>query len=665
MAKDQVQFIKEELGELIKELDLVEKKVYDTQLKNAKNQSNLIYDVLVNKNAFKIEDLLSQLAKKYAVKSELNPEPMLPEIKKFPLKYCLQNAIIPIGESDTEIEFGICIPNSLNVLKNLSIMIGKKTSAKFIPPDYIFESILQKHIHSKVNVSKSDLVEDKKAATEDNDQPQKIEVELEVEEDNLVQKKDEEIEIKVPEENDEILKSGDILDMSELQNDKSKTKKTTTKTSETEPPIIELNLPDEENKVIEKKEPNEVKKEVEKETEQIVADITGDVVSVVDKMLSEAVIDGTSDIHIETFKDISQIRFRSGGTLLVQDQYKTFIKKNYNAVIARIKILANLDIAERRLPQDGKISYTAEDDTEVDFRISILPTSLGERVVIRILNSSSLAVSISAIGFTKNQEKEFISAVSAPQGMVLVTGPTGSGKSTTLYGAMNYLNEPDVNILTAEDPVEYTMAGISQVQIREDIGLSFANALRSFLRQDPEIILVGEIRDAETADIASKAALTGHLVLSTLHTNSAVGAISRLINMGLPAYLVASSLTAIIAQRLVRVNCESCKTEIKKDNAEVKEFIQAYNISASATLMKGDGCKKCGKTGYKGRKGVHEILTISPEIETAITEKKSDQEIIEIAKKNSFMSLAESAVRFVEDGTLSVEEYLRVIPQDD
>jgi len=665
VAKDQVQFIKEELGELIKELDLVEKKVYDTQLKNAKNQSNLIYDVLVNKNAFKIEDLLSQLAKKYAVKSELNPEPMLPEIKKFPLKYCLQNAIIPIGESDTEIEFGICIPNSLNVLKNLSIMIGKKTSAKFIPPDYIFESILQKHIHSKVNVSKSDLVEDKKTVTEDNDQPQKIEVELEVEEDNLVQKKDAEIEIKVPEENDEILKSGDILDMSELQNDKSKTKKTTTKTSETEPPIIELNLPDEENKVIEKKEPNEVKKEVEKETEQIVADITGDVVSVVDKILSEAVINGTSDIHIETFKEISQIRFRSGGTLLVQDQYKTFIKKNYNAVIARIKILANLDIAERRLPQDGKISYTAEDDTEVDFRISILPTSLGERVVIRILNSSSLAVSISAIGFTKNQEKEFISAVSAPQGMVLVTGPTGSGKSTTLYGAMNYLNEPDVNILTAEDPVEYTMAGISQVQIREEIGLSFANALRSFLRQDPEIILVGEIRDAETADIASKAALTGHLVLSTLHTNSAVGAISRLINMGLPAYLVASSLTAIIAQRLVRVNCESCKTEIKKDNAEVKEFIQAYNISASATLMKGDGCKKCGKTGYKGRKGVHEILTISPEIETAITEKKSDQEIIEIAKKNSFMSLAESAVRFVEDGTLSVEEYLRVIPQDD
>jgi len=632
VAKDQVQFIKEELGELIKELDLVDKKVYDTQLKNAKNQNKLIYDVLVNKNAFKIEDLLSQLAKKYKVKSELNPEPMLPEIKKFPLKYCLQNAIIPIGESETEIEFGICIPNSLNVLKNLSIMIGKKTSAKFIPPDYIFEAILQKHIHTKVNVTKSDLIEDEKIETTDNDQPKKIELELEEAEDNLGYKKDEEIELKVP---------------------------------ETEPPIIELNLPDEENKVIEKKEPNEVKKEIEKETEQIVADITGDVVSVVDKMLSEAVIDGTSDVHIEKFKDFAQIRFRNGGTLLAQSQYKSFIEKNYNAVIARIKILANLDIAERRLPQDGKISYIANDDTEVDFRISILPTSLGERVVIRILNSSSLAVTISAIGFTKNQEKEFISAVSAPQGMVLVTGPTGSGKSTTLYGAMNFLNQPDVNILTAEDPVEYTMAGISQVQIKEDIGLTFASALRSFLRQDPEIILVGEIRDAETADIASKAALTGHLVLSTLHTNSAVGAISRLVNMGLPAYLVSSALAAVIAQRLVRVNCESCKIEIKKDTAEVKDFIKSYNISATAKLMKGKGCKVCNQTGYKGRMGVHEVLTISPEIEVAITENKSDQEIIEIAKKNSFMSLAESAVRFVEDGTLSVEEYLRVIPQDD
>ena len=665
MAKDQVQFIKEELGDLIKEFDLVENKLYESELANAKNIGDSIYDVLLKKNVFKIEDLLSKLSKKYALKSELNPEPILPEIKKFPLKYCLQNAIIPIGNSAKEIEFGICIPNSLNVLKNLSIMIGKKTSAKFIPPDYIFESILQKHIHTKADISKSDLIEEEKISTKDNDQTKKIDLVLEDMEVKLVHKDEEILDLEALGKNDKKEKNEDILDMSELSKDTSKRKKSATKIPKTEPPFIELNLLDEERKVINGKKLKQEKENNKKENDKIAGDISGDVVSVVDQMLSEAVMNGTSDIHIEIFKDIAQIRFRSGGTLLVQNQYKSFIAKNYNAVIARIKILANLDIAERRLPQDGKISYIAKDDTEVDFRISILPTSLGERVVIRILNSSSLAVTISAIGFTKKQENEFTSAVSAPQGMVLVTGPTGSGKSTTLYGAMNFLNEPDVNILTAEDPVEYTMAGISQVQIREEIGLTFANALRSFLRQDPEIILVGEIRDTETADIASKAALTGHLVLSTLHTNSAVGAISRLINMGLPAYLVSSALTAIVAQRLVRVNCENCKIQIDKDNSEIKDFIDTFNINPSANLMKGDGCKDCNQTGYKGRKGVHEILTISPEVEAAITEKRSDQEILEIAKKNSFVSLAQSSVRFVEDGTLSVEEYLRVIPQND
>ena len=665
MAKDQVQFIKEELGFLIKEFDLVEKKLYESELANAKNLGDSIYDVLLKKNTFKIEDLLSKLSKKYALKSELNPEPILPEIKKFPLKYCLQNAIIPIGDSAKEIEFGICIPNSLNVLKNLSIMIGKKTSAKFIPPDYIFESILQKHIHTKADVLKSELIEEEKTSTKDSHQSKKIDLGLEEMEEKLVHKDEEILDLEALGKNDKKEQNEDILDMSELSKDTSKRKKSATKNLETEPPVIELNLLDEERKFTKGKKLKQVKENDEKENDEIAADISGGVVSVVDQMLSEAVMNGTSDIHIEIFKDIAQIRFRSGGTLLVQNQYKSFIAKNYNAVIARIKILANLDIAERRLPQDGKISYIAKDDTEVDFRISILPTSLGERVVIRILNSSSLAVTISAIGFTKKQEKEFTSAISVPQGMVLVTGPTGSGKSTTLYGAMNFLNEPDVNILTAEDPVEYTMAGISQVQIRDEIGLTFANALRSFLRQDPEIILVGEIRDSETADIASKAALTGHLVLSTLHTNSAVGAISRLINMGLPAYLVSSALSAIVAQRLVRVNCENCKIQIDKDNSEIKDFINTFNINASAKLMKGEGCKDCNQTGYKGRKGVHEILTISPEIEAAITENKSDQEILEIAKKNSFVSLAESSVRFVEDGTLSVEEYLRVIPQND
>jgi len=669
MAKDQVRFLKEELADTIKEFELVEKSVYDSELAHAINTGGAVYDSLLKENAFKIEDLLKKLSSKYGLKSDVNPKPMLPDIKKFPLQYCLENALIPIGETDKVVEFGICVPNSLNALKNLGLMIGKKTTAKFIPPYFILQSIQQKHIHTEVDVPKSDLVQDKKETIARENKPKKIELGIEVMEDKL--KKETEIILDLDalganEQKDKKLE--DNVNLAELSKDIKKDAKPDIKIPESDGPVIELNLPDDDDAL------NPPSKEVPKKTastkkpgitKKPVAEISGDVVSVVDEILSEAVMNGTSDVHIEIFKDIAQIRFRNGGTLLIQSQYKVFIAKNYNAVVARIKILANLDIAERRLPQDGKISYTAKDGTEVDFRISILPTSLGERIVIRILNSSSLAVTIGAIGFTKKQENEFIAAVSSPQGMVLVTGPTGSGKSTTLYGAMNYLNEPDVNILTAEDPVEYTMAGISQVQIREEIGLTFAGALRSFLRQDPEIILVGEIRDGETADIASKAALTGHLVLSTLHTNSAVGAISRLINMGLPGYLVSSAVTAIVAQRLIRVNCENCKIEIDKNNAEIKEFIKIYNIKESASLMKGEGCDDCNGTGYKGRKGVHEVLTITPDIEEAITEKKSEQEMVEIAKKGTFTSLADAAVRFVEDGTLSVEEYLRVIPQDD
>ena len=399
--------------------------------------------------------------------------------------------------------------------------------------------------------------------------------------------------------------------------------------------------------------------------DDVAGEVTGDVVNVVDEILSEAVSTGVSDVHIEIFKETAQIRFRGNGSLLAQAKYRKFISTSYPAVVARIKILANLDIAERRLPQDGKISYVAKDGTEVDFRISVLPTNLGERIVIRILNSSSLAVTLSAIGFTEKQEEEFLQAINMPQGMILVTGPTGSGKSTTLYGAMNHLNKPDVNILTAEDPVEYTMSGISQVQVREDIGLTFAGALRSFLRQDPEIILVGEIRDAETADIASKAALTGHLVLSTLHTNSAIGAISRLVNMGLPPYLVSSALSLVVAQRLIRKNCEKCSTEIDKSAKEIKKFMAEYNIDDDAKLMKGKGCRACKNTGYAGRRGVHEVLVVTAEVEAAISSGQNEANILKIAEEQGFKTISTSGQRFLMDGSVSVEEYLRVIPKDE
>ena len=400
-----------------------------------------------------------------------------------------------------------------------------------------------------------------------------------------------------------------------------------------------------------------------KEDKKNIINLSGDVINAVEDIMTTAVDTGVSDIHFEIFKDGAGIRFRKNGTMVQIEEYVKFINENYNAVIARIKILANLDIAERRLPQDGKISFKTKAGAEVDFRVSVLPTTMGERIVIRVLNSSAVAISIDSLGLSEAQKIIFTEAISAPQGMVLVTGPTGSGKTTTLYGAINYLNHPDVNILTAEDPIEYTVSGISQLQIREDIGLTFATALRSFLRQDPEIILVGEIRDTETADIATKAALTGHLVLSTLHTNSAIGAIYRLINMGLPAYLVSSAISLVVAQRLVRKNCTHCSSEAHVDDGVSEKVIESIPSLKGVSFMQGTGCEHCSQTGYSGRRAVHEVLKITPEIQKAIIDNKSESELYEIAKKQGFELISEVALNHVRSGEISLEEYHRAIPQ--
>ena len=678
MSRDQIQTLKEDLATQALELGLIKAENFDKASKHSENTGASTFDSLVKDGDVSVEALLKSLSDKYNIPFNLTPQPILPEIKKFPLSFCLKNAIIPIGESVNSIEFGVCHPGSLNSLKNLTLMIGKKTSATFIPPEFIFQSILQKHIHTVGEMERSELVKQKddekkpvnikvkqtnKAITLDMDSittsKDKIEPGLDLAALGLKSKEDvvplSVLEVK-KEEEDKI-----EIDLDALKNAAAKE---SVKHDTKQPPKLDVKeLPKLDTKQPPKLDLKNEQSEDDKDDE--VVEITGDVVNVVDDILSEGVQTGVSDIHIEIFKESAQIRFRGNGSMLVQSQYRTFITKNYNAVIARIKILANLDIAERRLPQDGKISYKSRDGTEVDFRISMLPTNLGERVVIRILDSTSLAVTIGAIGFTKEQEEAFIKCVEAPQGMVLVTGPTGSGKSTTLYGAMNYLNKPDVNILTAEDPVEYTMSGISQVQVREDIGLTFANALRSFLRQDPEIILVGEIRDAETADIASKAALTGHLVLSTLHTNSAIGAISRLVNMGLPAYLVSSALTLVVAQRLIRKNCDKCKELIDKNHDDIKEFIKEYNIDKDAALTKSAGCKSCKGTGYSGRMGVHEVLVINESIAEAVSLGKSEADILEIAKKTGYMPISDSGKRYLTNGSLSMQEFLRVIPKED
>ncbi len=386
------------------------------------------------------------------------------------------------------------------------------------------------------------------------------------------------------------------------------------------------------------------------------------VIDFVDKALKKAIKLGVSDVHLETYKKFGRMRFRLDGVLIDQKDQDEDLFENYAAIVTRIKIMSKLDIAERRLPQDGAMSLQIG-KKEVDFRVSILPTSFGERVVMRILDTSSISLTIETLGFLEEDEQAFKDAVDAPQGMVLVTGPTGSGKSTTLYAALGRINKEDINILTAEDPVEFTIDGVGQVHVKEDIGLTFSAALRSFLRQDPEVVMVGEIRDKETADIAIKAALTGHLVLSTLHTNDAVSTITRLINMGLASYLITSSLTLVVAQRLARKICEACKAE---DESATQEQLMSVGFTpeeASRTqLCYGKGCSKCNKTGYKGRKGIYEVLRVTDNIKQGVLGGLTTPELLKIAKKKDHFSTMQEVGRgFLLEGSISLKEYQRIL----
>ena len=386
-----------------------------------------------------------------------------------------------------------------------------------------------------------------------------------------------------------------------------------------------------------------------------------DVIKFGHAIITEAILAGASDIHIEPFKKTSRVRYRVDGILISMDKFTKFLNENYSAVVTRIKILSKLDISERRLPQDGAISFKYK-TLEVDLRISILPTNNNERVVMRILNKNAGDKKIEQLGFDSHDLKTILKAISASQGMVLVTGPTGSGKTTTLYSILKHINSPKLNILTAEDPVEYEMEGIAQVQIREDIGYTFSTALRSFLRQDPEVILIGEIRDKDTVDIALKAALTGHLVFSTIHTNDAISTINRLQNMGTPDYLISAALTLILAQRLVRKTCLDCK--IVDENVNLK-LLNSIGISpekaARAKIFKGAGCSKCNQTGYKGRVAIYEALDVTREIKQAILVNVGTLELLAIAKKNNFRTMQEMGHDLILSGDLSYAEYQRVL----
>ena len=378
-------------------------------------------------------------------------------------------------------------------------------------------------------------------------------------------------------------------------------------------------------------------------------------------VVADAIKLGVSDIHIEPYRFSSRVRYRLDGMLQEQEKYKQFLHDNYGAVVTRFKIMGKLDIAERRLPQDGAINFKI-DGKVVDLRLSILPTANNERIVMRILNKDAGDITLEQLNFEDVDLKNLRKAIHSTQGLILVTGPTGSGKSTTLYSILKEVSKPHLNILTAEDPVEYELEGVGQVQIKDDIGLSFASALRSFLRQDPEIILVGEMRDKETVDIGLKAALTGHLVFSTLHTNDAPSTITRLQNMGTPDYLISAATQMVLAQRLARRNCKDCRAPDDDVTPKVLTDLGFSPEQASRVkAIKGKGCAKCKDTGYKGRQGIYEIMVISKPIKEAILRQATTPELREIAIKEGFQTMQDMGRRMIANGELSFREFERVL----
>ncbi|HEX9666282.1 MAG TPA: type IV-A pilus assembly ATPase PilB [Thermodesulfobacteriota bacterium] len=387
------------------------------------------------------------------------------------------------------------------------------------------------------------------------------------------------------------------------------------------------------------------------------------VIRLVNHLLLDAMRRGASDIHIEPYSKDYRIRYRIDGVLYDIIRPPTKLR---NAVSSRIKVMANLDIAERRLPQDGRIRIKFGKDRNVEFRVSVIPTLFGEKAVMRILDQESLQLDLTKLGYDEEQLKEFRQSIFRPFGMVLITGPTGSGKTTTLYSSLMELNSTEVNISTAEDPVEYSLPGVNQVQVHDDIGLTFASCLRSFLRQDPDVILVGEIRDYETAEIAIKSALTGHLVLSTLHTNDAPSSITRLLNMGVEPFLVTASLNAVVAQRLVRKVCKDCKVECDVSPQVLIDLgVPPKEVSDFVVYKKSDnGCKKCLGTGYKGRIAVYEVMVISEELKEFILSGASAYEIKREAMRQKMKTLRQSSLNKLKQGITTIEEVVRNTAND-
>ncbi|RJQ50268.1 MAG: type II secretion system protein GspE [Nitrospiraceae bacterium] len=378
------------------------------------------------------------------------------------------------------------------------------------------------------------------------------------------------------------------------------------------------------------------------------------IIKLVNMLMTRAIEGRASDIHIEPFEDELKVRYRIDGVLY---DIESIPKRLQAAIISRIKIMAKLNIAERRLPQDGRIKLLVG-DKELDMRVSTIPVLYGESVVMRILSKEGIVVDLDVLGFSPQMLSVFNQLIKKPNGIILVTGPTGSGKTTTLYGALDKINSPDKKIITVEDPVEYQLKGVNQIQMKAQIGLNFATTLRHVVRQDPDIIMIGEVRDLETAEIAIQSALTGHLVFSTLHTNDAPSAITRLIDMGIENFLLSSTVRGILAQRLVRIICPACR-EIDRSEAD-REELAVFGIGSDAPLYKGRGCEKCSHTGFYGRSGIFELLVVTDEIRRLILKNADSTQIREAARKGGMKTLSEDGADKIKGGITTLSEVLKV-----
>ncbi len=589
--------------------------ISDDQLKKAlavqKTEGGRLGSILVKLGFVQEDKLMTFLSKQYGVpyvdlnKFEINPA----VIKHIPAEVAQKYRIMPINRAGATITIAMVDPSNIFAIDDIKFMTGYGVEAVVATEGAIVEAIKKYYGGAKSLVmtkqgsaSLPQAREDKKLSIEAKD--------YSIDESQMEESVIDDIDV------------GGVVDVEDFD-------------SLVHGAVDDLEVVEEES------------------LDNLSAEVEAPIVKLVNGILLRAAKMGVSDIHIEPYEKKFRVRYRLDGVLTTVMGLPLKIK---NAIISRVKIMSNLDIAERRLPQDGRIKLKMGKTKTMDYRVSVLPTLFGEKIVLRLLDKSNLQLDMTKLGFDEDQLKDFKESLDRPFGMVLVTGPTGSGKTTTLYSALSELNKESENLMTAEDPVEFNLMGINQVQMKDEIGLNFAAALRSFLRQDPDIIMVGEIRDYETAEIGVKAALTGHLVLSTLHTNDAPSTINRLLNMGVEPFLVSSSVICIMAQRLVRRTCQNCK---KPEKLPAQTFIDAGFSPEEAktiTSYKGDGCEVCNKTGYKGRVALYEVMPIRDDIKELILQGASVMDIKKQAVTSGMKTLRRSGLLKVKAGMTSLEE---------